>query len=57
MASLRLRTNGDGAAEVELETPSTAVLPLVERLAVGQELADALVAISSLDLSPWEVLW
>lgn len=56
VASLRLRTNGDGASEVELETPSIAVLPLVEKLAVGQELADALVAISSLDLSPWEVV-
>ncbi|MDF1521478.1 MAG: hypothetical protein P1P87_01490 [Trueperaceae bacterium] len=56
VAALQLRTNGDGAAEAVLETPSTAVLPLVEKLAVGQELADALVAISSLDLSPWEVV-
>lgn len=56
VASLRLRTNGDGVAEAELETPSTALLPLAEKLAVDLELADALVAVASLDISPWEVV-
>lgn len=55
-ASLRLRTNDDGIAEAELETPSTTILPLVERVAVGLELANALVAVASLDISPWEVV-
>ncbi len=52
-ASLRLRTNDDGIAEAELETPSSTILPLVEQVTVGLELADALVAVASLDISPW----
>lgn len=55
-ASLRLRTNDDGIAEAVLETPSTTLIPLVEQVTVGLELADALVAVASLDISPWEVV-
>lgn len=57
VASLRLRTNDGRLVEAELETPTTAVLPLVAKMAVGLELADALVAVASLDVSPWEVAW
>ncbi len=37
------------------ETPSTAHLKLVEDLTQQQELGDALLAVGSLDLSPWEI--
>lgn len=54
-AKLRLRREGDRVTEMRLDTPSTAALGLLEKVALGLELADALVAVASLDLSPWEV--
>ena len=39
----------------ELKTPSTAHLALIDDLTRQRELGDALVAIGSLDLSPWEM--
>ncbi|KKN34754.1 hypothetical protein LCGC14_0790480 [marine sediment metagenome] len=39
----------------ELETPSTAHLALIDDLTRQRELGDALVAVGSLDLSPWEM--
>lgn len=52
----RLSTAGDATriTEVDLTTPSQASLELIEKVAVGLELADALVAVASLDISPWE---
>lgn len=49
-------TLADGhITDVELTTPSSAHLSLVEQIAVGRELSDALVGVASLDLSPWEL--
>ncbi len=36
-------------------SPSTALAALVPRVVEQAELADALVAIASLDISPWEM--
>jgi Ni,Fe-hydrogenase III large subunit len=54
-ATLRVIIDERAVSAVELETPSTAHLGLVEDLVVQRELADALVGVASLDLSPWEV--
>lgn len=43
------------AQAVHVMTPSTAHLGLIPHVAVGAELADALVGIASLDISPWEI--
>jgi Ni,Fe-hydrogenase III large subunit len=40
--------------DVTLETPSMHHLRLVTSVAEGQEVADALAGVASLDLSPWE---
>jgi len=53
-AMLELRVDGSQVANAKLVTPSSALLKLIERVAVGFELADALTAIGSLDVSPWE---
>jgi Ni,Fe-hydrogenase III large subunit len=39
-----------------LDTPSARHLALVKTVTDQAELADALVAVASLDLSPWEML-
>lgn len=53
-AVLELRVDGSEVANAKLVAPSSALLNLIERVAVGFELADALTAIGSLDISPWE---
>lgn len=46
----------DGAVtNMELHTPSMRNVRLVETVTVGKEVADALVGVGSLDLSPWEM--
>jgi Ni,Fe-hydrogenase III large subunit len=42
-------------AAAELDSPSTRNVRLVEAVTVGKEVADALVGVGSLDLSPWEM--
>ena len=54
-ATLKVTLDEGAVSAVELETPSTAHLGLVEDLVLQRELADALVGVASLDLSPWEV--
>ena len=54
-ATLRVEVADGQVQSMRLDTPSARNLPLVPRLTQGAELADALVAIASLDLSPWEV--
>ncbi len=55
VAILRLRL-GEGAVNiVELDEPSARHLGLVGGLAEQRELADALVGVASLDLSPWGI--
>jgi Ni,Fe-hydrogenase III large subunit len=41
--------------EADLDTPSDVNIALVETVTAQQELGDALAAVASLDLSPWEV--
>lgn len=49
-------TLADGRiTEVELSTPSSLHVHLVEHVAVNRELSDALIGVASLDLSPWEL--
>jgi Ni,Fe-hydrogenase III large subunit len=54
-ATLRLGVRGGYVHVAALDTPSTAHATLLPAVAEGRELADALVAIASLDLSPWEI--
>ena len=55
-ATLRL-TPGEGVVDIAgLEEPSARHLGLVGALAEQRELADALVGVTSLDLSPWGVV-
>lgn len=55
-AELRLTLDRGRVVSVELETPCSHHIGLVARLVEQQELGDALVAVGSLDLSPWEVV-
>lgn len=55
-AELRVELEEGAVSRLELESPSSEHLELVKPVAEGEELADALVGIASLDLSPWEVV-
>ena len=55
-ARLRATLEEGALTGVELDTPSTHHLELVEYVAEQRELADALVGAASLDISPWEVV-
>ncbi|MFV1981982.1 MAG: heavy metal-binding domain-containing protein, partial [Thiohalomonadales bacterium] len=55
LARLQLRLDQGQVVSAHLETPSTTHLALIEQLTAQQELGDALVAVGSLDLSPWEI--
>ena len=54
-ARLRIVVEHGSVVEARLESPSTALIRLVPEIAAGEEVADALAAVASLDLSPWEV--
>ncbi|OJV91770.1 MAG: hypothetical protein BGO39_17915 [Chloroflexi bacterium 54-19] len=54
-AYLSLTLEAGQVKEVKLETPSKRRLPLVGQVTEGQDLADALVGVVSLNLSPWEL--
>jgi len=54
-ATLRLTVEGGMARDVTLDTPSSHNRTLIEKVAEGWEVADALVGVASLDLSPWEM--
>jgi len=54
-ATLSLTVEGGMVREVLLDTPSMHNRTLIEKVAEGRELADALVGVASLDLSPWEM--
>ncbi|WP_428406760.1 heavy metal-binding domain-containing protein [Hyphococcus sp.] len=54
-ARLRLRLENGMAVSAELDAPSSRHSLLVDRITHQHELGDALVAISSLDLSPWDM--
>ncbi len=54
-AILRLRVEGGMVREAMLDTPSMHNDMLVTTVAERRELADALIGVASLDLSPWEM--
>ena len=55
-AMLRVTLEEGEVTGFELDTPSTKHLQLVGPVAEGEELADALVGVASLDISPWGLL-
>lgn len=55
-ASLRLTLEHGQVVSLELDTTCNHHIGLVANLVENQELGDALVAVGSLDLSPWEVI-
>jgi Ni,Fe-hydrogenase III large subunit len=55
-ATLRVTLEGGEVTGFELDAPSTKHLQLVGPVAEGEELADALVGVASLDISPWGLL-
>ena len=55
VARLRLTLEMGKVTTAQLDTPSTHHLALINPLIEQQELGDALLAVGSLDLSPWEV--
>jgi uncharacterized Zn finger protein (UPF0148 family) len=54
-ASIHLNRHGEHIAAVHLRTPSAQHLDLISLVTHGAEVADALISIASLDLSPWEI--
>ena len=54
-ARLEVTLEEGAVVAANLDTPSSRHLELVGAVAEGRELADALVGVASLDLSPWEV--
>lgn len=54
-ATLRITLEDGAIAAAELDAPSTRNVRFVEAVTVGKEVADALVGVGSLDLSPWEM--
>ncbi len=55
MAQLQLTLAKGRVITAQLDTPSTQHLSLIDTLTEQQAIADALLAVGSLDLSPWEV--
>ena len=54
-AALGLTLEDGEVTGAELAAPSTRNVRLIEGVTVGKEVADALVGVGSLDLSPWEM--
>lgn len=54
-AMLNITLESGRITAAELNAPSTRNIRLVEGVTVGKEVADALVGVGSLDLSPWEM--
>ncbi|WP_369824841.1 hypothetical protein [Phaeobacter sp. 22II1-1F12B] len=54
-ARLRVKLANGKVVEAELDTPTDVNIALVETVTAQRELGDALAAVASLDLSPWEV--
>ena len=55
-ARLNLTLSNGKVTAVDMSTPTAAHLALIEDVAQGHELGDALTGIGSLDISPWEVV-
>jgi len=54
-AQLRLTLTGGKVTQAEISTPTAALVALIGAMARGRELGDAMTAIGSLDISPWEL--
>jgi Ni,Fe-hydrogenase III large subunit len=54
-ATLRIQLDGGYVTQAELWSPSQRLAELISPVSEGRELADALLGIASLDLSPWEL--
>ncbi len=54
-ATLHIMLQDRQVTEAHLDTPTARLVHLVPGMATGRELADALIGIASLDLSPWEI--
>ena len=54
-ATLEVTLENRTVTAARLDAPSTRNVQLVEAVTVGKEVADALVGVGSLDLSPWEM--
>ena len=54
-ASLVVTLAAGQVLDISLEVPSSTNVHLLSDVAVGHELADGLLGIASLDLSPWEL--
>ena len=54
-STLHVTLKDGNIVSAELDAPSTRNVRLVEGVTVGKEVADALVGVGSLDLSPWEM--
>lgn len=54
-ARLQIVVDSGAVVSVHLDPPSVPHIGLVPDITAGQEVADALVAVASLDLSPWAV--
>ncbi len=54
-ATLHVTLEDGKIVSAELDAPSMRNVRLVEAVTVGKEVADALVGVGSLDLSPWEM--
>ena len=55
-ANLRVKLEDGEVTGADLETPSVAHTRLVGAVTEGREVADALVGVASLDISPWGVI-
>jgi Ni,Fe-hydrogenase III large subunit len=54
-ATLRIRLDHRDVTQATLHSPSQRLAGLIRTVSEGHELADALLGIASLDLSPWEI--
>lgn len=55
IVTLKFHIHEGKLAHMHLTTPSVALAGLVKPVTEQQELADALIAVNSLDISPWEI--
>ena len=55
IVTLKFHIHEGKLAHMHLTTPSVALAGLVKPITEQQELADALIAVNSLDISPWEI--
>jgi len=55
IVTLKFHIHEGKLAHMQLNTPSTALAGIIQHVTEQHELADALTAVASLDISPWEI--